>query len=62
MLDKIYKIIQNLFGDKRSKFTKHSFFGAWKNIKKSDEQILTEIGGNWKNFPLRFNSNNIEKK
>ena len=34
-------------------FTKIPAFGAWKDIKKSDRQLLKEMGGNWKNFPLK---------
>ncbi len=54
MINKIYSLVKNYFGNKKPKLIDRSFFGAWKDIKKSDKQILKETGGNWKNFPLKI--------
>jgi hypothetical protein len=34
-------------------FTKDPSFGIWKEISKTDEELLNELGGNWDNFPLK---------
>lgn len=47
-------VIKIYFENKRPKLINHPSFGAWKDVKKSDKQILKETGGNWKNFPLKF--------
>ena len=33
-------------------FTKDPSFGIWKDVPKTDEELLNELGGNWENFPL----------
>jgi len=34
-------------------FTKDPSFGIWKDVSKTDEELLNELGGNWEIFPLR---------
>lgn len=45
-------VVKTYFPQKSVDFTKNSFFGSWKTIKKSDKKLLEEISGNWTNFPL----------
>ncbi len=35
-------------------FTKDPSFGIWKDVPKTDEELLDELGGNWENFPLEY--------
>jgi hypothetical protein len=35
-------------------FTKDPSFGIWKEVSKTDEELLNELGGNWENFPPNF--------
>ncbi len=35
-------------------FTKDSSFGIWKEVSKTDEELLNGLGGNWENFPLEY--------
>lgn len=45
-------VVKTYFPQRNVDFTKNSFFGSWKAIKKSDKKLLEDISGNWTNFPL----------
>lgn len=45
-------LVKTYFKRKKLDLTRQSFFGAWKDIKKTDKEILDETGGNWSGFPL----------
>lgn len=52
--ERLRQIVEQLLPKKsdNNDFTKDPSFGIWKEVSKSDEELLNELGGNWENFPL----------
>jgi len=51
----IKRAILSLLRHKRNDLDlkKHSSFGMWADVDKTDEELLNELGGHWSNFPLK---------
>lgn len=45
-------VARSLLPKKKSRFENLKAFGIWAKEKRSDEEILAELGGSWKDFPL----------
>ncbi|MBI3988740.1 MAG: hypothetical protein HY347_03895 [candidate division NC10 bacterium] len=45
-------VARSLFRKNRSRFEDLKAFGIWAKEKRTDQEILAELGGSWRNFPL----------
>jgi len=45
-------LTRSLLPKKRSPFEDLNAFGIWTKEKRPDQELLAELGGNWKSFPL----------